>query len=94
MPRTVHCLILNQEAEALDRPPFPGAIGQRILENISREGWRRWQERLTTIINESALSTADPESIQIIEKHMVGFLFGEGELGGLPPGFVPQGRKK
>ncbi|MGR9108026.1 MAG: oxidative damage protection protein [Gammaproteobacteria bacterium] len=94
MSRTVHCLILNQESEGLERPPYPGDLGLRIFENVSREGWFRWLERLTTIINENGLSTADPQSIGIIEEHMRGFLFGEGEMGGLPPGFVPQGRKK
>ncbi len=46
------------------------------------------------IMNENRLNTADPEAIRLIEEHMRGFLFGEGDLGGLPPGFVPQGQKK
>ncbi len=46
------------------------------------------------IMNENRLNTADPETIRLIEEHMRGFLFGEGDLGGLPPGFVPQGQKK
>ena len=94
MPRIVYCQVLKQEAEGLDQPPHPGALGQRIYENVSREGWRRWLERLTTIINENGLSTADPKSIELMEGHMVGFLFGEGDLGQLPPGFTPAGQKK
>lgn len=94
MTRTVFCQVLKSEAEALDRPPHPGALGQRIYESVSREGWRKWLERLTTIINENRISTADPGSIALIEQHMVGFLFGEGDLGTLPQGFVPQGQKK
>ncbi len=94
MTKTVLCPILKKEAEGLDRPPYPGALGNRIFDNISREGWLRWLERLTTIINENGLSSADPQSLGIIEQHMLGFLFGEGEMGGLPPGFVPQGQKK
>lgn len=94
MTRTVQCLILKRQAEGLDRPPYPGPLGIRIYENISREGWKRWLERLTAIINENGLSTADPHATQVIEQHMLGFLFGEGEMGGLPPGFVPQGMKK
>jgi len=46
------------------------------------------------IINENQLSTADPASIELIEQHMLGFLFGEGEYGGLPEGFRPPGAKK
>ena len=92
--RMVNCKVLKREAEGLDEPPYPGELGARIYENISREGWQQWLQRLTTIINENRLSTADPGSLQVIEQHMMGFLFGEGEQGGLPPGFVPQGAKK
>ncbi len=94
MTHIVDCPILNEEAEGLERPPYPGPLGQRIYENISREGWRRWLERLTMIINENGLNSADPDALAVIEQHMIGFLFGEGEMGGLPPGFMPQGQKK
>ncbi|MFA7095018.1 MAG: oxidative damage protection protein [Gammaproteobacteria bacterium] len=90
MVRTVYCTVLKREAEGLDRPPHPGELGRRIYENVSREGWQRWLERLTMIINENGLSSADPASLQLIERHMRGFLFGEGEYGGLPAGFRPQ----
>lgn len=92
--RMVICKVLKKEAEGLDSPPYPGEIGQRIYEHISQEGWQEWLKRLTMIINENRLSTADPGSLDIIEKHMLGFLFNEGELGDLPPGFVQQGGKK
>jgi len=94
MARTVYCQVLKREAEGFDEPPHPGALGQRIYENVSREGWARWLERLQMIINENQLSTADPASIELIEQHMLGFLFGEGEYGGLPEGFRPPGAKK
>lgn len=94
MSRIVYCQILKREAEGLDRPPHPGELGQRIFDNVSHEGWKQWLQRLTMIINENGLSTADPKSIDLIEKHMLGFLFGEGELGALPAGFSPPGQKK
>ena len=94
MARTVNCPILKRKAEGLDEPPHPGTLGVRIYENISREGWQQWLERLTMIMNENGLSTADPETVDLLEQHMLGFLFGEGGLGGLPAGFVPQGQKK
>ena len=94
MAHTVNCPILKHEAEGLDKPPHPGTLGRRIYENISREGWQQWLQRLTMIMNENGLSSADPEMIDLLEQHMLGFLFGEGDLGGLPPGFVPQGQKK
>ena len=94
MSQMVFCQVLKREAPALEEAPYPGELGQRILENVSAEGWRQWLERLTMIINENRLSTADPGSLELIERHMVGFLFGEGEYGDLPAGFVPQGQKK
>ena len=94
MTRMVFCVVIKKEAEGLHVPPFPGDVGQRIFENVSKEGWQEWLKRLTTIINENRLSTADPGSLEIIEKHMLGFFFGESGMGQLPGGFKPQGGKK
>ncbi|MDA8420009.1 MAG: oxidative damage protection protein [Pseudomonadota bacterium] len=94
MPRIIYCQVLKREAEGLDRPPHPGALGERIFQNVSREGWNQWLQRLAIIINENRLSTADPGSIALIENHMLGFCFGEGSLGKLPPGFRAPGSKK
>lgn len=94
MAYIVNCPILKRKAEGLDRSPYPGPLGRRIYEHISREGWQQWLERLTMIMNENGLNSADPDTIHLIEEHMRGFLFGEGDLGGLPPGFIPQGQKK
>lgn len=90
----VYCQVLKREAPALEHSPYPGDLGIRILENVSSEGWRQWLDRLTIIMNELRLSTADPQSLEVIEQHMLGFLFNEGEMGQMPPGFSPQGSKK
>jgi len=84
MARIVRCAVLKREAEGLERPPHPGP----------QEGWKQWLQRLATIINENKLSTADLASIKVIEQHMVGFLFGEGDMGKLPAGFQAPGSKK
>lgn len=94
MTRTVQCVVLKVEAQGLERPPHPGELGQRIYENVSREGWQQWLERLTIIINENGLTTADPQSMLVIEKHMQGFFFGEGDYGQMPAGFNPAGGGK
>jgi len=52
---TVQCVVLEREADALDTAPYPGELGQRILENVSKEGWTQWLERLVLIINENQL---------------------------------------
>jgi len=94
MTHIVNCPVLKREAEGLENVPYPGSLGQRIYQHISKEGWLQWLERLTTIINENGISTADPQSLEIVEQHMLGFLFGEGDKGSLPQGYVPQGQKK
>ena len=94
MSRIVNCVVLKREAEGLEQPPHPGSLGERIYENVSAEGWKQWLERLTMIINENGLNTADTGSVEIIEKHMVGFLFGEGDFGSVPSGFQAPGAKK
>ena len=94
MTNRVQCVVLNVEAEGLDAPPFPGELGERIYQNVSREGWKQWLERLTTIINENGLNTADPKNIELIEKHMAGFFFQEGDYGQAPAGFNAGGAKK
>ncbi len=94
MTRMVECVVLKKEAEGLDSPPHPGDIGLRIYENVSREGWKKWLERLTVIINENGLSTADVRNLELIEKHMLGFLFGEGDYGQMPAGFHEGGGGK
>jgi len=87
MANTVQCVVLKIEAEALESAPHPGELGERILASVSKEGWNKWLERLSMIINENGLSTADVESIQLIEAHMKGFFFGEGDMGQVPAGF-------
>jgi len=82
--------VLGEEAEGLDRPPYPGPVGQRIFESVSKLGWQRWIERQTMIINENRLSLADPKSRKLLEAEMLKFLF---EGGSAPPeGYVPPAR--
>ena len=52
MTRTVYCQRLKQELPGLDAPPFPGAKGQEVFENISAKAWQDWQNMQTMLINE------------------------------------------
>ena len=94
MSRVVYCQVLKREAPGLDQVPHPGELGIRIYENVSAEGWRQWLDRLTIIMNEMRLSTADPQTLAVIEEQMQGFLFGEGAGGQMPAGFQPPPAKK
>jgi len=89
MPRKVQCVFLNQELEGLEKAPYPGEIGMRIYSSISRQAWQQWLERSVMIINEYQLNSANPEHQDLIERHLLGFLFNEGDGGGTPQGYNP-----
>jgi Fe-S cluster biosynthesis and repair protein YggX len=74
----VKCVVLGEEAEGLDRSPYPGPIGQRVYENVSKLAWQRWLGHQTMLINEYRLSPIDPKARQYLEKEMEKFFFGEG----------------
>ena len=94
MARMVQCVVIKKEAEGLESAPHTGELGQRIYDNVSQEGWAKWLEQLTMIINENGLSTADPKAANVIEKHMLGFFFDEGVGGDAPADFKPGGGGK
>ena len=83
----IHCSKLGLEAEGLDRQPYPGKLGQRIFENISKEAWQLWMQHQTMLINENRLSVIDPKAREFLEKEMEKFLFGDGS--DIPEGFTP-----
>ena len=91
MSRTVNCVLLGKEAEGLDYAPYPGELGQRIYENVSKEGWQRWLGHQTMLINEYRLSPIEPKAREFLEKEMEKFFFGGEDENPLPGGFVPPG---
>jgi len=82
MARTVVCSVLKKEAEALDRIPYPGDLGIRIYDNVSAEGWDKWVEMQTMLINENGITTMNEEQLKVLQQHMLGFLFQEGQFVG------------
>jgi Fe-S cluster biosynthesis and repair protein YggX len=86
MPRTVHCVVLGTEAEGLDYAPYPGELGQRIYENVSKEGWQRWLRHQTMLINEYRLTPIDPKARKFLVAEMEKFFFGGGSE--KPAGYV------
>jgi len=78
MTRMVHCVLLGREAEGLDRPTYPGDLGKRIFENVSKEAWQQWIQHQTMLLNEYRLSPIDPKARKFLEEEMEKFFFGEG----------------
>ena len=88
MSRTVNCVRLKKEAEGLDRQPYPGELGKRVFDNVSKEAWQAWLKHQTMLINEYRLSPIDPKARKMLEEAMEKFFFGEGSE--LPPDFKPE----
>jgi Fe-S cluster biosynthesis and repair protein YggX len=87
MTRMVNCSKLGREAEGLERPPVPGALGQRIFENVSKEAWQQWVKYQTMLINENRLNLMDPKARKYLAEQMERHFFGEGA--DQVEGFVP-----
>ena len=85
--RTVFCLKLQKEAAGLVAPPYPGALGQRIFENISEEAWRQWLEHQKMLVNEYRLNLADKRARQYISEQTERHFFGDGAE--TASGYVP-----
>jgi Fe-S cluster biosynthesis and repair protein YggX len=83
----VNCIKLGREAEGLARPPYPGELGRRIYEQVSKEAWQGWLKHQTMLINENRLSPIDPRARAFLEEQMEKFFFGEGSA--RPSGYVP-----
>ena len=91
MARMVKCVKLGREAEGLAVPTYPGELGKRIFENVSKEAWQMWLGQQTMLINEYRLTPVDPKARKFLEEQMEKFFFGEGAV--MPEGYVPPSGK-
>ena len=85
--RTVMCVKLKREAEGLDVPPYPGAMGKRLYESVSKEAWKQWLELQKMLVNENRLNLADKKARDYLLEQMEKHFFGEGAE--LASGYVP-----
>ncbi|HMN56088.1 MAG TPA: oxidative damage protection protein [Ottowia sp.] len=88
MARRVHCIKLGTEAEGLDLPPYPGALGQRIWAQVSKQAWQDWLRQQTMLVNENRLNLADANARAYLRQQMEAHFFGDGAeqaAGYVPP---------
>ena len=76
MTRTVKCRKYNEELPGLERPPYPGAKGEDIFNNVSRQAWDEWQHQ-TLLINERRLNMMNAEDRKFLQAEMDKFFSGE-----------------
>jgi Fe-S cluster biosynthesis and repair protein YggX len=84
----VDCVKLGRQLPGLERPPFPGPLGQRIFDNVSQQAYQLWPAQATLIINHYGLSLGDPNAQQVLMQQMEEFFFGENAR--MPEGWTPQ----
>ena len=87
MTKQLFCAKLNQEAEAMSAQPFPGALGEKIFNHISKQAWKMWLAHQTMLINEYRLNLMDPKAREFLKEEMEKYFFGEGS--DKPSGFNP-----
>lgn len=85
--RTIYCHKLQKEAEGLSKAPYPGDLGARIFEHISKEAWKAWLAHQTLLINENRLNLLDDSTREFLESEMEKFLFQGGTE--KPQGYTP-----
>jgi Fe-S cluster biosynthesis and repair protein YggX len=83
----VNCIKLGREAEGLDFPPYPGELGKRVFENVSKEAWQAWVKHQTMLVNENRLNLADLKARKWLAEQMENHFFGGGAE--MPSGYVP-----
>ncbi len=91
MARTVDCVKLGRKAEGLDFPPYPGELGKRIFENVSKEAWKGWLEQQKMLVNENRLNLADAKARKYLAEQMEAHFFGAGAE--VASGYVPPSSK-
>jgi len=87
MARTVQCVYHKREADGLDFSVYPGELGKRIYENVSKEAFEAWKKHQTMLVNENRLNLADARARQYLARQMESFFFGGGAE--QPAGYVP-----
>ncbi len=88
MARMVQCIKLRREAEGLDYQVYPGELGKRIFENVSKEAWSEWIKHQTTLVNENRLNLSDIKARQYLATQLEAHFFGSGAdqaAGYVPP---------
>jgi Fe-S cluster biosynthesis and repair protein YggX len=87
MSRMVNCVKLGRLLPGLEKPPFPGPLGERIFNEVSAEGFALWQPQMTILINHYGLNPADPEARRVLREQMEEFFFGADAR--MPEGWTP-----
>ena len=86
---TLYCIKLNKELESLERVPYPGELGKKILNSVSKEGWQMWLDHQTMLINENNLNLFEESSQKYLKDQMEKYFFSDDDLDKIQ-GYIPK----
>jgi len=76
----VYCVKLNKELEGLERAPYPGELGNKILDSVSKDAWQMWLDHQTMLINENNLNLFEESSQSYLKEQMEKYFFSDNDL--------------
>ena len=85
----LHCIKLDKDLEGLERAPYPGDLGKRILENVSKDAWQMWLVHQTMLINENNLNLFEASSQIYLKEQMEKYFFAADDLDSIQ-GYTPK----
>ncbi|MAP89237.1 MAG: oxidative damage protection protein [Candidatus Thioglobus sp.] len=86
---TLYCIKLNKELEGLERAPYPGELGKKILSSVSKEAWQMWLDHQTMLINENNLNLFEESSQKYLKDQMEKYFFSDDDLDKIQ-GYIPK----
>jgi len=86
---TLYCIKLNKELEGLERAPYPGELGKKILSSVSKEAWQMWLDHQTMLINENNLNLFEESSQKYLKDQMDKYFFSDDNLDKIQ-GYIPK----
>lgn len=86
---SLYCIKLNKELEGLERAPYPGELGKKILSSVSREAWQMWLDHQTMLINENNLNLFEESSQKYLKDQMEKYFFSDDDLDKIQ-GYIPK----
>ena len=88
MSKMIFCCKLKQDAERMEKPPFPGSLGDRVFHEVSKQAWSMWLSHQTMLINEYRLNLVEAKSREFLKEELQKYFFGDGSE--KPAGFSKQ----
>ena len=86
---SVYCVKLKKESDGLDRAPYPGVLGKKILDSVSKVAWQMWLDHQTMLINENNLNLFEESSQVYLKEQMEKYFFSDDDLDQIK-GYIPK----